>query len=960
MSIIRILTVTFCFFISIIGFAKDNIRVTGAVLESTGFHDPITFASIRILKTDSTVVTIVSADEYVYDNYVSGEDNQKKYTGGFSVELPREGGKYIFLITSIGYKSTAVNVDLNKLSKREFNLKLNPVYLAPTSEKLDEVVVKASKVKFYNRGDTLVYNADAFNLAEGSMLDALIQQLPDVELKDDGNIYVNGKYVEELLLNGKHFFDNNKQLMLQNLASYTVKNIEVYDKLGRASELAGADLGDSQYVMDVKLKKQYMVGTMLNIEGGYGSEERHLGRLFAMAFTPTSQYAAYFNINNLNDSRKPGQQTTWTPEKMPTGISKIISGGLDYNVKTTGGRWEVSGNVNAESTRETDYTDVVRTNYLITGSTYDYQFNQSRNRFHTLSTNHKIYYKTPKGYGISTEPFFTYKNWENYSEDVNATFSKEFNDVSTEFIRNIYDGNSTGALVSLINRNISMNRQKGHSLSTGTNLWQGIKLPGINDLLVINLFGNYNNRHDEIFDHYDINFGQDPTPAKTANRYFKNYPDFFSNLGAEINYSHVLARGMTLGVSYRYDHNYRKETSNLFQFESPESIEDFMFGKLSSAIDYEAALDPNNSYLSRSTDNNHKFALRYTYSTENFDIQYNLPIIVTNQHLHYLRGSVDTTFTRRSVVFDIGNTMFQWNKGNHRISWSWGLKSRTPDMVTMVDFTDDTNPLYIRKGNKDLKNAQQFDTRLYYRQTSREKGSRFQVEGLYSILSNALSQGYTYDTSTGIRQASYYNVNGNWNAQGLISYAKHVGRSLSIGNQFGVGHFTNVDLVGENSPQLSRSKVYNLQFSDQFRFEYRFGKHQLGLNVEGKHDRFTSNRSDFMKQNTWTVKSGLNAIIELPANIQFATDFTVYNRRGYTDEALNTDNFVWNARLTYKLMKGNMLLMLDGYDILHDLSNVSYTMNAQGRTETYRTVLPRYFLFHVQWRFNQSPKSKNK
>lgn len=146
--------------------------------------------------------------------------------------------------------------------------------------------MKASKVKFYNRGDTLVYNADAFNLAEGSMLDALIQQLPDVELKDNGNIYVNGKYVEELLLNGKHFFDNNKQLMLQNLASYTVKNIEVYDKLGRASELAGADLGDSQYVMDVKLKKQYMVGTMLNIEGGYGSEERHLGRLFAMAFTP--------------------------------------------------------------------------------------------------------------------------------------------------------------------------------------------------------------------------------------------------------------------------------------------------------------------------------------------------------------------------------------------------------------------------------------------------------------------------------------------------------------------------------------------------------------------------------------------------------------------------------------------------------------------------------------------------
>ena len=67
----------------------------------------------------------------------------------------------------------------------------------------------------------------------------------------------------------------------------------------------------------------------------------------------------------------------------------------------------------------------------------------------------------------------------------------------------------------------------------------------------------------------------------------------------------------------------------------------------------------------------------------------------------------------------------------------------------------------------------------------------------------------------------------------------------------------------------------------------------------------------------------------------------MFNRRGYTDAALNSDNFIWNARLTYKALKGQLLLMLDGYDMLHDLSNVSYTMNAQARTET-RNV-------HVFW-----------
>ena len=65
----------------------------------------------------------------------------------------------------------------------------------PKTVNLKGVEVKATKIKFYHKGDTLVYNADAFQLSQGSMLDGLIRQMPGVELKDDGRIYVNGKYV---------------------------------------------------------------------------------------------------------------------------------------------------------------------------------------------------------------------------------------------------------------------------------------------------------------------------------------------------------------------------------------------------------------------------------------------------------------------------------------------------------------------------------------------------------------------------------------------------------------------------------------------------------------------------------------------------------------------------------------------------------------------------------------------
>ena len=645
---------------------------------------------------------------------------------------------------------------------------------------------------------------------------------------------------------------------------------------------------------------------------------------------------------------------------MPTGVRKSIAGGFNYNVKPLGGRWEFNGSVNAESTRETDGTDVVRSNYLLTGNTYEYGFNRSRNKSLALDTKHKIYYKTPEGYGISTEPYFNYRHWDNYSEDVSAVFSKAYNDVSSDFIRHIYEGGGNSVLSDVLNRSISEDRWKGHSLSTGMDLWQGFNVPRSRDVITLKLSGKYENVRDERFNHYDINFGQDPQPARTANRYFKNYPDFGSSLGAEVSYSLGLQHGF-LKFLYRYDHNYRKETSDLFLLDGDvESVDDFLFGKLPSALDYESTLDRNNSYLSRTTENNHKFYIDYFYSWGNIYVRYILPVTLTNQKLSYQRGAVDTTFTRRSAVFDIGNAMFQWERKVHSIMWTWGLKSRTPDLVTLVDFTDDTDPLYIKRGNRDLKNALQFNSGLSYILNNREKGNFLYIDWSYSVLSNALSQGYTYDTNTGIREASYYNVNGNWSTSGLVRFRKQFKNGLMIGNMFGVGHSTSVDLVGEDSPQLFRSKVYNLNFSDDFSLEYRFGKHRLGLNALAEHDRFTSNRADFTRQNTWTVRSGLNAVFELPANFQLATDFTVYNRRGYTDEALNTDNFVWNARLTYRALKGKLLLMLDGYDILHDLSNVSYTINAQARTETYRTVLPRYVMFHVQWRFNASPKAKHK
>ena len=73
---------------------------------------------------------------------------------------------------------------------------------------------------------------------------------------------------------------------------------------------------------------------------------------------------------------------------------------------------------------------------------------------------------------------------------------------------------------------------------------------------------------------------------------------------------------------------------------------------------------------------------------------------------------------------------------------------------------------------------------------------------------------------------------------------------------------------------------------------------------------------------------------------------------------MNTNELVWNARLTKRLLRGNLLLQLDGFDLLGNLSNVRRSINAQGKTETFYNVIPSYCLLHVVWRLNVQPKKK--
>ena len=71
---------------------------------------------------------------------------------------------------------------------------------------------------------------------------------------------------------------------------------------------------------------------------------------------------------------------------------------------------------------------------------------------------------------------------------------------------------------------------------------------------------------------------------------------------------------------------------------------------------------------------------------------------------------------------------------------------------------------------------------------------------------------------------------------------------------------------------------------------------------------------------------------------------------------MNTDQLVWNARISKSLMKGSLIFALDGYDILGKVKSISYYVNGQGRTETWVNSIPSYVMLSLRWNFTKKPR----
>ena len=966
--------------------AQNNDRrvVTGRIVEAFT-HEVVPNVSVCLLSAaDSSVITTYQP--------VGGDTLMLNRFGFFQLPV-KEKGKYLIRTSCIGFKTQYTPFEVKY--KREGDVDVGRIEMKRESMMLNEVTVTGTKIKMVMRGDTVVYNADAFNLAEGSMLDALIRQLPGAELNKDGEIKVNGKKIDNLLVDGRDFFEGDPKAALENLPAYTVNKIKVFDRKGKLTEMMDRDMNDKTYVMDVRLKKQYAVSTFGNIEAGGGTDDRYGLRAMASRRAGMHQLSLNANLNNLNDQSSRmfmdggGSEGVSAFEPLTAqGVQTTRTANVGYSY----GGWEdkFSAGISISGSHNNNHTDTWTSSqtYLAGGDTYARSANNSRNSSSDFSSYGHLSW-SPKQLLTIASYSVNYASGDNKGSNRSAQFDAdpaEYGDLLDDLF-----------LHPEKYRQLTLNRRETQSLgdneilNCGGNIQTHVKLWA--DVVSLQARGNYSRSLSNSYQRQDLVYMKTQGQRDFRNTY-TDAPSKSWNASLSADYNVGLGRH-NFRLGYEYNHDYNDNENSLYRLDRLAGRDSTLIDVLPSTAEaLRSVLDGSNSYNYTRHDNTQQLRAALTLTPSilgDGHILLELPLQQVYKKLDYFRQT-EQHLTQNNWMLNPslqieyapkheGGAVFigldDKQPAITRVSLTASYQTSVPDIMTMVSYVDDSDPLNVSYSNPDLHKTHTLNLSGYFFRMGGPMMQNISVHARYRHTYNAVATSMVYDKASGRTVTKPVNVDGNWNMGTDFNYGQTVPGTksrLRFENSLGFSYNHSVDLnrvAGADNLSLvtsqfssSESVVHNIDLTDRLTASYQLsagegrGNHEFGISFSGSLNNVTSSREDFQRVNAGNFSYGLAVLVQLPWKLQLNTSIANYCRRGYSDPQMNRDELIWGAKLSRRLLKNTLTVSIEGFDLLGRLSNRQYNINAQGRTETYTNVVSQYALLKLTYQFRKFPKGK--
>lgn len=946
-------------FIAMMMQAQQHL-ITGAIIDK-GTNDPVEASTVQLLRADSTYISGAISDE----------------NGLFSLQAP-EDGSYLLKITSVGYKPTVRRIMMTQgkdLAMGKININAEAIML-----KAATVTAMAKKVVL--KEDTFVYNSAAYRTPEGSTIEELVKRLPGAEVSDDGSIKINGKEVKKILVDGKEFMTGDTKTALKNLPTSIIDKIKAYDEKSDLAKVTGIDDGEEETVLDFGVKRGMNKGLIANMDLSIGTKQRYSERGMAAYFNDRNRLMLFASANNTNDMGFPGGGGPggWGFNKQGLNASKML--GLNYN-------YENKDKLKMDASLRWNHSDgdisstVASENFVSQNSSFSNSRAKNFSRSNSWDGRFRLEWTPDTMTNIMFRPSFTIKSSDALARSLSAQFNADPYQITNDPLEDaaraelgLEDVSTSKSLLQQAGALVNLQSSSSISYSESENL-RGMlqynrRLSAMGRNITVRTDASYGKTDANSLsltnaymylvdvangnetDHYNT-YRYNVTPTR-------NY-----SYSLQATYSEPLWRATFLQLSYKFTYKYSKTDRSTYNFSdfSDEEANQWAsitpeyrgwgnyLGTLRSPLD--EYFDSDQSRFSEYKNYIHEMQLMMRFVRPKYNLSFGAMLQPQRSNFiyDYMGQHIETTrnVTNFSPTLDF---RYRFSKvSNLRVNYR-GTTSQ-PSMTDLLDITDDSNPLNIKKGNPGLKPSFTHNFRLFYNNYIEKHQRALMTFVNFSMTRNSISDMVTYDDKTGGRTTQPENINGNWNARGAFMFNTAID-SAGVWNinTFTTLAYTNaVGYLSLDGKTSQKNTTKQTQVGERIAMGYRNNWLEVNLNGTLNYNHARNKLQASSNMNTWQFSYGPSITVTMPWGMSLSTDLSQSSRRGYSDKSMNTNELVWNAQLSQGFLRGKPLtVMIQFYDLLHQQSTLSRALTAMARTDTEYNSINSYAMLHVIYRLN--------
>ncbi|MBL0735368.1 outer membrane beta-barrel protein [Flavobacterium sp. GN10] len=890
--------------------AQNNIVIKGTVVDINS-QLPLELATVYFTAVkDSTIIEYATTDKN--GNFII---NTKKYDKPVFLKVNYTGYQTYFE----EQKALTESKDFGKL------------YLLENANVLNEVVIKSEAPPITIKKDTLEFNAGSYKVRPDANVETLLKQLPGFDVDNTGKITVNGREVNQVLVNGKAFFDKDGAIAIKNLPADIIKKVQVSDFKTKKEELAKQESTSDYSSINITIDEKKNKGYFGKVLGGYGSDERYESSLMMNFFKNKQKISVLASSNNINSTgfsmdevfdnmgggrnAKGGSQGASSGGK---GITQSTLAGINYSDDWTKDL-EFMSSYNFTNAITKNESKSNQLSLLPTGNILTEADSKTRNENTGNKVNFELEYKINPTMQIVFAPKLNLS--ESNSNSSSSTFSENENgDALNESTATSHTESSNTSFANSINFNKTFKKQS-RNLSV--------------------VFNNNNTKNDSNgINISETIFYQDNKPNDERNQNAKNTSksDAYS---LDLEYTEPVTDSLRLRFGTDFDWQSSMNDQKTFNFDdASQEYSDLNLSLTNYTTSKQNSIAP-------------KVGITWQKSKFTLNVNSRTSIVEFDNHSFYLNQATDLN-KRYMLPYGTAQLRYKFNRSKN-LTFKYDYSNALPSATQLMPVADLNNPLNSVIGNPNLNPIEKSTTGIDF------KNFDFRTRSGYSLFlkgdyySNDIVSTSIYDDS-GKRNTTYVNISGtysasvggNWNQQ--IKKDAHTiryGLRLSGNYNFDKG-FTNAVLYYAKSVVVTPSVYASYDYGEVLSIAPSYSLSYNETRYENYSRDATSNvihRINMQTTSYW------------PANLIFGNDFGYTYNSNISDD-FKKDFFLWNTSLSYGFLDKKLYAKVKVYDVLNQNQSATRTISPTSIRDEENTVLKRYVMFSLAYKIGNFAESK--